>query len=191
MQRGNAALPGNQHAADTPAGPAAPAPPPATWQDLTPLQREFAARLAGLRSARCGQPRNAAARGPQAGPTRLCATSPGRNALHCEPTAHPGGARPPTALPYAASAPARPAPHKPPAPAAAHPWHPLRASLQTETAGRNAVHREPTARPASAKPPAALPSVASAPARPASHKPRAPHGPAHPALAPAHQSATR
>jgi hypothetical protein len=59
--------------------------------------------------------------------------------MHREPTAHPAGARPPTALPSAPSAPTRPASHKPPPPAAPHP--PL-ASRQTETAGRHAIHRE-------------------------------------------------
>ncbi len=141
MQRDNAASPGDQHAADAPAGLATP-PPPATWHDLTPIQRELAARLAGLRGPRCGQPQNDAAREPQAGSTRLGTKSPGRNAMHREPTARTSGATRPTALPSAASAPARPASHHAPPPAAAHPSRPPLAGRQTEIAGRNAVRRE-------------------------------------------------
>ncbi len=140
MQRDNTASPGGQHdehAAAAPAGLATPTPPPATWHDLTPLQRELAARLAGLRGPRCGQPHTDAARGPQAR-----ATSPGRNSMHREPIARAGGARPPTAPPSAPATPSRPASDNPPGPAAAHPSCPNLAGRQTETAGRNALHRE-------------------------------------------------
>jgi hypothetical protein len=131
------------HAAGAAADPATPVPPPLpAWDDLTPLQQELAARLAGLRGPRSGQPQNHAAREPQAGSTHVCNESPGRHALHREPTAHPGGARPPTALPSAPSAPTRPASHKPPAPAEAHPSRPPLAGGQTEPARRHAVHRE-------------------------------------------------
>ncbi len=132
MQREPAASPRNRHAAGVHAGPATPTPPPATWHDLTPLQRDHAARLPGLRGPRGGQPQNDTARGRQAGATHLRATSPGRNAMQREPTA----------LPSAPSAPDRPASHKPPAPAAIHLSRPLLASHQTETVGRNAMHRD-------------------------------------------------
>jgi hypothetical protein len=58
IQRDNAASPRDLHA-----GPATPTPPFANYH-LTPLQRELAARLAGLRGPRCGQPRNDAGLGP-------------------------------------------------------------------------------------------------------------------------------
>ncbi len=128
------------------------APPPlAAWDDLTPLQQELAARQAGLRGPRCGQSQNDAARAPQAGPTRLCTKSPGRHAMHREPTAQPGGARPPTALPSAPSAPTRPASPRPPAPAEAHPSRPPLAGHQTKPAGRHAIHREHPTPPALAR----------------------------------------
>jgi len=49
--------------------------------------------------------------------------------------------------------------------------------------GRNALHREPTARPGSPRTPTALPSAPSAPARATSHKPPAPAA-AHPSRPP-------
>jgi hypothetical protein len=83
-------FPRDQHT--TPTNPATPAPPPATWQDLTLLQRELAARLAGLRGPRCGHPPNDAPPSPQAGPK-----SPGRNALQREPTVRPAARQTETA----------------------------------------------------------------------------------------------
>ena len=50
------------------ADPATPAPPPASWDDLTPCQRERAFRLAGLRGPGYGQPPNDAARRAPQGP---------------------------------------------------------------------------------------------------------------------------
>jgi hypothetical protein len=46
---------------------------------------------------------------------------PARYAIHSEPAAHPGAARPPTAPPSAPAAPARPEPHQPPVPRHAAP----------------------------------------------------------------------
>jgi len=93
--------------------------------------------------------------------------------LHREPTTHPSDARPPTALPSAASAPASPESRKPAAPGTAHKSRPP-LGRQTETAGRHAVHREPATHPGGARPPIALPSAASAPARVVAHQPPAP-----------------
>jgi hypothetical protein len=45
---------------------------------------------------------------------------------------------------------------------------------ETKSPGRNALRREPTAPPGSARPPITLPPAPSAPARPVSHKPPAP-----------------
>ena len=137
MQRDNT---GDHHAAGAPATPANPEPPPpATWHDLTPLQREHAARLAGLRGLRACQPRNHAAPAPEQN-----SKSPGRNPIQREPTAHPAGTSPPTAP----SAPARPASRQPPAPATTNPPRPPLADRQPETARRNAMQREHPAPPA-------------------------------------------
>ncbi len=114
VQRGNAASPANQPAAATTA------PAPATWRDLTLLQRELAFRLAGLRGPGCAQPRTDAARTPQTGSNHPRTKSPERIATQRGPAAHPGGATPPAARPSAPSAPARPASHQPPAPPEAH-----------------------------------------------------------------------
>jgi len=167
--------PGDQHAAAAPARPASRVPPPATRHDLTPLQHELAARWAGLRGPRCGQPSIDAAPGPQAGSNRLCAASQGRNAM--PPVSRPltpvARGYPPRCHPHPRR---RPAPHpttRPP-PAAPHPPRPPLASRQTEIAGRNALQRERTSCPAGAMPPTALSSSPSTPAHPASHQPPAP-----------------
>jgi hypothetical protein len=139
LQPDNTASPAGRPTADA---PAIPAPPPATWKDPTPLQHELAARLAGLRKPRCGEPQNDAAPNPQTGPTRLCAKSPGRIAVHREPATHPAGTKPPTTRPPTPSTSARPACHKPSAAAEAHPSRPTLADRQTETAGRYALQRE-------------------------------------------------
>jgi hypothetical protein len=145
VQRENAPSHGNRHA--TPAALAAPAPPPANWPDLTLLQRELAARLAGLRSPRPSQPPSDAAHGPQEGSTNLCTKSPGRIAAQREPTARPAGTKPPTTRPPVPSAPARPASHQPSVPTAADPSCSALAGRQTKTAERIAVQRENTTPP--------------------------------------------
>ncbi len=137
VQRENAPSPADPPTAATSAAPATPVPPPATWRDLTLLQRELAARLAGLRGTRRAQPPNHATPGPQAGPK-----SPERNAIHREPATNPTGANPPTAHPTTPAVPSHPASHKPPAPTAAHPSRPPLAARQTKTPERIAVQRE-------------------------------------------------
>ena len=121
VQRENAPPPGARPTAATPAAPAIPAPTPATWQDLTQLQRKLAARLADLRGPRFAQPPSDATRGQQAGSTNLCTKSAGRIAVHREPTAHPVGTKPPTTRPSAPSGPTRPASQRSSVPTTAHP----------------------------------------------------------------------
>jgi hypothetical protein len=121
VQRENAPPPGDRPTANAPAVPTTPAPTPATWPALPLLQRELALRLAGMRGPRYAQPQTDAAPAPQAEPTHPRTKFPGRIAIQREPTAHPGSAKPPTALPSAPSAPARLASHQPPTPAEAHP----------------------------------------------------------------------
>ena len=132
--RRNALQPAN---APSPAAPTTPASPPATWQDLTLLQRELAARCAGSRGPRHAQSPTDATPSPQAGPK-----SPARNALQRDPTTRPAGTRPPIARPTTLSAPPHPASHQSSVPTASHPSRLTLAPHQPKTPKRIAVQRE-------------------------------------------------
>ncbi len=143
-----------------PARDTAPTPQPnAPWCDLSVLEREVAARLAGLRARGCSQPPGQPARTPDAE-----SEFPGRNAIQGMPSgapaARPGGeaaAHPDALPPGACPGGATPATPQPPAPSplshlapgllhaasAHHPSPPTPSGGQTENPGRNALQSLP------------------------------------------------
>ncbi len=142
-----AAPPGGEnaaHAAGLPGGETIPASAPgSSAQESSLLEREVAARAAGLRGRGCIRPDGDPARRPQAE-----SAFPGHNALQrLPPGACPGGL-PPSAPP--GGEPAAPPGDQPSVPA----------SGQIENPGRNAVHRR-TAAPA--RPSAPTPAADTAP----------------------------
>jgi hypothetical protein len=137
--------------AGSPGGAPNPVPAPcSSRQQCSPLEREVAARLAGLRARGCDQRQDQPVQAPQTE-----SAFPGRNAIQSLPSgapaarpggetaARPGGATAATARPPAPSPTARLAPaalHAPPPVRALQPTH---RSGQTENPGRNALHRMP------------------------------------------------